>query len=78
MSHAGELRLRILEYFLTRERAAETAKGINCVWLQRPADPEFVKEVEQVVDTMFAEGLLMKHTLPGLVAVYWRPANDTN
>jgi hypothetical protein len=74
MNGAGDLRRRILDYLATRERAAETAEGVNRAWLGRPPIPRLIAEVEQALNEMVEEGVLVKHTLPGSVTVYRQPA----
>ena len=68
-----DLRGRILDYLRTRRRAAETAEGVNRVWLKRPATPQLIAEVECVLDEIASEGLLVKHVLPGPVGLYYLP-----
>lgn len=76
MNHAEDLRGRILEYLHTRKRAAETAEGVNSVWLERPSTLEHIAEVEDVLDDMASEGLLVKHILPGPVGLYYLPDGE--
>jgi hypothetical protein len=76
MNHVEDLRGRILEYLRTRKRAAETAEGINGVWLERPSTLEHIAEVEHVLDDMASEGLLVKHMLPGSVGLYYLPDGE--
>ena len=72
MNHVEDLRGRILEYLRTRKHAAETAEGINRVWLERPPR-QHIAEVEYVLDDIASEGLLVKHVLPGPVGLYYLP-----
>jgi len=76
MNHVEDLRERILEYLRTRNRAAETAEGINGVWLERPSTLEHIAEVEHVLDDMARQGLLVKHILPGPVGLYYLPGGE--
>jgi len=76
MKHAEDLRGRILAYLRTRKRAAETAEGVNNIWLERPSTLEHIAEVEDVLDDMASEGLLVKHVLPGPVGLYCVPDGD--
>jgi len=73
MNHAEDLRGRILQYLGTRKNPAETAKGINGVWLERPSTPEHIAGVEDTLDDMASEGLLVKHSLPRSVGLYSFP-----
>jgi hypothetical protein len=68
-----DLRGRILDYLRTRQRAAETAEGVNRVWLNRPSTPQHIAEVELTLDSMASEGLLAKRVLPGQVGLYYLP-----
>jgi hypothetical protein len=70
------LRSRILRYLHLRQRAAETAEGINRIWLCRSSAPNLVEEVQHVLDELVEEQKLAKHILPGLVAVYCKPERD--
>ncbi|HEY4943550.1 MAG TPA: hypothetical protein VII56_19135 [Rhizomicrobium sp.] len=62
----------ILDYLCAHSLAAETAKGINCVWLGRSADPQTIREVELVLEELVRDNLIEKHGLPGGMAVYRR------
>jgi hypothetical protein len=59
------LQQRILNYVRENANAAETAKGVNDVWLARPWTTESIAEVEQALDELAARGVLEKHSLPG-------------
>ena len=76
MNHAEDLRGRLLEYLRARRRAAETAEGVNSVWLERPSTLAHIAEVELVLEDMASEGLLMKRMLPGLVWLYYAPDGE--
>jgi hypothetical protein len=76
MRDDADLRGHILDYLRTRQRAAETAEGVNSVWLMRPTTPRLIAEVERVLDEMANEGLLVKHVLPGSVGLYCLPDSD--
>jgi hypothetical protein len=59
------LQQRILIYVRENVHAAETAKGVNGVWLDRPSTTESIAQVEEALDGLAAQGLLEKHLLPG-------------
>lgn len=64
------LELQILRYLQDNVDAAETAGGVNSMWLQRPATAACTAEVESALASLVARGLLEKHTLPGGTAIY--------
>lgn len=59
------LQQQILNYVRENVHAAETAKGVNDVWLNRASTTESIAEVEQALDGLAAQGRLEKHSLPG-------------
>ncbi len=64
------LQQQILDYVRGNWNAAETAKGVNHVWLNRPPTRLSIAEVEQALEGLVAEGMLEKHSLPGSTVVY--------
>jgi len=59
------LQQQILNYVRENVNAAETAKGVNDVWLNRPSTTESIAEVGQALDELATHGVLEKHSLPG-------------
>jgi len=59
------LQQQVLDYVRGNVTAAETARGVNHVWLNRPSTTESIAEVEQALEALVAHGLLEKHSLPG-------------
>jgi hypothetical protein len=59
------LQQQILEYVRENVNAAETPKGVNDVWLNRPSTAESIAEVEHALDELTACGVLERHSLPG-------------
>ncbi len=66
----SNLRSQVLRYLQMRQRAAETAEGVNRVWLCRSAAPNLVEEVRSVLDELVEEHKLAKYMLPGSIAIY--------
>ena len=66
------LQRKILDYVRGQESAAETANGVNSVWLCRPPNRMSVAEVELALEGLVSRGLLEKHVLPGTTVVYRR------
>jgi Fe2+ or Zn2+ uptake regulation protein len=67
-----EVQARIMRYVRRHARAAETAEGVNGVWLQRiPTTPNVV-QVRHALEYLTALGLLERHHLPGRVTVFRR------
>jgi Fe2+ or Zn2+ uptake regulation protein len=65
-----EVQARIMRYVRSHARAAETAEGVNRVWLQRiPTTPNVV-QVGHALEHLTALGLLERHHLPGRVTVF--------
>lgn len=64
------LQQQILDYVCSSVNAAETARGVNHVWLNRPSNSQSIAEVEQALEGLVAHGSLEKHLLPGSGAVY--------
>ena len=65
-----------MEYVSHRHHAAETAVGVNCMWLERPDTPADVHEVKIALEELVANGLLEKHRLPGDATIYRRVLRD--
>ena len=72
--HEGQasLQTQILRYLQHNTYAAETAEGVNSVWLGRPPTAEKLLEVERALDGLVYRGVLEKHRLPGGAAAYRR------
>lgn len=66
------LQRQILDYVRGQESAAETANGVNNVWLCRPANKMSIAEVELALEGLVSRSLLEKHVLPGSTVVYRR------
>jgi len=64
------LQKKILEYVHSNVNAAETARGVNDVWLQRPSTSPSVSEVESALEGLVVLEVLEKHSLPGQTTVY--------
>ena len=64
------LQKQILEYVRSNVNAAETAKGVNDVWLKCLPTARSVNGVEQALDGLVQLRLMEKHSLPGGVNVY--------
>ena len=69
---AESLREQILRYWRANVHAAETAAGVNRVWLKRPNTPQMVAEIELALDELVRAGELERHRMPGKHAVYRR------
>ncbi len=71
MTHVlTSLQQQILNYVRNSVKAAETARGVNHVWLNRPSNSQSIAEVELALEGLVAHGFLEKHLLPGSDAVY--------
>jgi hypothetical protein len=70
------LQAQILRYLRLHQDAAETAAGVNCVWLGRSRVAGQVREVEQALDGLVDNGELERHHLPGGGAAYRRARHD--
>jgi len=71
MTHVlTSLEKQILNYVRGSVNAAETARGVTHVWLNRPSNSQSIAEVEQALEGLVARGLLEKHPLPGSSVVY--------
>jgi Fe2+ or Zn2+ uptake regulation protein len=64
------LQQQILDYVRNSVNAAETARGVNHVWLNRTSNSQSIAEVEQALEGLVALGFLEKHLLPGGGAIY--------
>jgi hypothetical protein len=69
---SNDLQQQILHYLQRNPRAAETAGGVNRVWLRRPHIPDAVIEVEQALRKLVLAGEVERHDLPGGEKVYRR------
>ena len=69
---SNDLQQQILRYLQLNPRAAETAGGVNRVWLRRPPIPDAVVEVEQALRELVLAGKMERHDLPGGEKVYRR------
>lgn len=69
------LQKEILEYVCNNVNAAETAKGVNDVWLKRPHTSLSVNEVESALEGLVLLDVLEKHSLARSTTVY-RIARD--
>lgn len=72
-----DLQERILRYLQFHEHAAETADGVNCVWLGRPYAAGDVRAVEKALDALVDAGELERHRLPGGSAAYRRARRES-
>jgi len=72
MQEETELQARILKYLQRNAHAAETAEGVNTVWLGRALTEGKVLEVERILDALVDAGVLEKYQLPGGSTVFRR------
>ncbi len=61
---------QILSYLDANTNAAETAEGINVVWLNRANTAQSIAETEESLDGLVALDLMERHALPGGTALY--------
>jgi Fe2+ or Zn2+ uptake regulation protein len=64
------LQRQVLEYLRQNPHAAETAEGINRMWLGRSSASAEIVEVERVLAGLVARSLLEECALPGGTKVY--------
>jgi Fe2+ or Zn2+ uptake regulation protein len=67
-----EVQTRIMTYVRSHAHAAETAEGVNRVWLQRMPTTANVVQVRRALEHLTVLGLLERHALPGRVTVFRR------
>jgi hypothetical protein len=64
------LQWQVLGYLRDNVHAAETAAGVNNIWLRRPATAHAIAEVEQALIDLVRRGWMEQHALPGGTALY--------
>ena len=64
------LQWQVLGYLRDNVHAAETAAGVNNIWLRRPATVQAIAEVEQALIDLVRRGWMEQHALPGGTALY--------
>lgn len=64
------LQRQIMRYLRDNVHAAETAEGVNSMWLGRAHEPQSIAESEKALDALVAAGLVETHSLPGGKTLY--------
>jgi hypothetical protein len=67
-----EIQKRIMEHLARSAEAAETAAGVNGIWLRRSQIAANLSEVESALDGLVDLRYMERHTLPGGATVYRR------
>jgi hypothetical protein len=71
-----ELQEEIMCYISNNKSAAETPRGVNCVWLRRGNSNANVAQAHRALEELASRGLVERFHLPGRVTVY-RPAGGS-
>jgi hypothetical protein len=64
------LQWQVLSYLRDHVHAAETAEGVNTIWLRRAATTQAIAEVEQALIELVRSGWMEQHALPGGAVLY--------
>jgi hypothetical protein len=64
------LQWQILGYLRDKAQAAETAAGVNNIWLRRAPTVHGTAEVEGALIDLVRRGWMEQHALPGGTALY--------
>jgi len=71
MNHVlTSLQQQVLNYLRDNSTAAETAEGVNRMWLKRSRTTQSIGEMEQALEGLVVFDLIERHILPGGTRVY--------